>query len=332
MQNPQNNANPGEQKSKRVVSKIIGDCDQLSELVRNGSAHYLQLGRGRVDGLMSRLDLNSLTFLRAICTNHTLCHGTGDTQHTYSLIPMRWKGDLKWNGRVLDRPSIFHWDSEVEYFRVGRDIDIVALIFDRAAFAPAFTDWTGGITADINGFSGESGPATLPPAVMQGLQKIISITAEDPDAFLGPQFRESVEHSMRQALFHTLWKSEPAGHASRSLRNYRRIVRHADEYLHSRVGQPVYLLDLCHATGTSARTLEMAFRAMCDVTPMQYLKLRRLRMTRCLLRNASATETMVKSIAYEAGFWELGRFAVDYRKQFGETPVKTLASPPSRVV
>jgi AraC-like DNA-binding protein len=47
---------------------------------------------------------------------------------------------------------------------------------------------------------------------------------------------------------------------------------------------------------------------------------------RALLRASAATAT-VTSIATELGFWELGRFSVEYRALFGESPREALRRP-----
>jgi AraC family ethanolamine operon transcriptional activator len=308
----------------RVVTRIVGDCDQLSEVIRNGTAKFLQLGRGRFNGEMSRLDLNSLTFLHADCSNLTLVRGSGDREHSYAVIPMRWTGEFKWNGRVADRPGVYHWDSEVEYFRTGSDVETVALIFDRAELAPAFAEWTGGIASDLIGFSNESRAVAATPSFLHNIRTVLTLMADDPDIFRRPDLRKSVEVALRTAMFRAIWNGELLDRPHRALHVYRRIVRRVDDYLHAHEGQAVYLLDLCAITGVSARTLENAFRAICDMSPMRYLKQRRLRLARRLLRSGIAAQTSVKVAAIEAGFWDLGRFAADYRRHFGESPSETL--------
>jgi AraC-like DNA-binding protein len=91
------------------------------------------------------------------------------------------------------------------------------------------------------------------------------------------------------------------------------IVRQAQEHLRAHAHAPVYVLDLCAATGVSERTLRDAFLKQCGMGPMRYLKLRRLHQVRRLLHGVAPGATSVKAAALENGFWDLGRFAMDYR-------------------
>jgi AraC family ethanolamine operon transcriptional activator len=61
--------------------------------------------------------------------------------------------------------------------------------------------------------------------------------------------------------------------------------------------------------------------------PKRYLWLRRLHQARRALVEEDASETTVARIAIAHGFWEIGRFAVQYRETFGEPPSSTLRRP-----
>ena len=102
------------------------------------------------------------------------------------------------------------------------------------------------------------------------------------------------------------------------------LLRRSADFLTQQLGKPVYIQDLCAAVGVSERSLQACFQSYLGVSPMRYLRLRRLQQTRRALREFSRDQTSVKSIALDYGFCDLGRFSVHYRQLFGETPFTTL--------
>lgn len=61
--------------------------------------------------------------------------------------------------------------------------------------------------------------------------------------------------------------------------------------------------------------------------PMRYLWLQRMHLARRELIDAEAASATVTKIATDHGFCELGRFSVEYRSLFGETPSASLHRP-----
>jgi AraC-like DNA-binding protein len=109
----------------------------------------------------------------------------------------------------------------------------------------------------------------------------------------------------------------------RTQRSYVQTVKRVHDYLsHSRT-EPVYVLDLCRAMGMSQPTLFRAFRQTLGIGPKEYLQIRRLHLSRQRLLHPDPTVS-VQDVAYDLGFWHLGRFSRAYRTMFGETPSKTL--------
>ena len=116
---------------------------------------------------------------------------------------------------------------------------------------------------------------------------------------------------------------EPCGRFFR----HRRIVARAEEHLRGRLGQDVYTRELCQLCDVSERTLEYAFREILGLSPMAYLRRRRLVAVRCELAADSPDPPTVAQAAMRCGFWHLGEFATAYKSLFGESPGETVRSP-----
>ena len=116
----------------------------------------------------------------------------------------------------------------------------------------------------------------------------------------------------------------PPAHEARTAARLGKIVRKAEDCFAATQGQPVSLSDLCAAAHVSQGTLYHAFMVMCDASPMEYFKKRRLTDARMALLDSVPERGSVKQAALGAGLTHLGRFAAEYRSLFGELPATTL--------
>ena len=83
--------------------------------------------------------------------------------------------------------------------------------------------------------------------------------------------------------------------------------------------------DLCRHSGVSVRTLQRRFSEYFQMSPFEYIKARRLNAARKALMGGDSSRDQVTRIALDNGFTHLGRFYLDYREHFGESPSATLA-------
>jgi AraC-like DNA-binding protein len=101
------------------------------------------------------------------------------------------------------------------------------------------------------------------------------------------------------------------------------MVRRVEEYLEAHASEPIDLPMLARSIGHSTRSIHRAFRRHRDYTPMSFLTDVRMRLARRTLLDAREG-ARVTTVAFECGFSHLGRFAVEYKRRFGESPSETL--------
>jgi AraC-like DNA-binding protein len=148
---------------------------------------------------------------------------------------------------------------------------------------------------------------------------------EDESLLSGPIAKTSFEQFVITALL----LSHPHNYSAELQRPDRRPaprdVRRAIEYIQGHLTAPVTLEDVVRAAGVSGRVLFKHFKLSTGVSPMAYLRNARFQRVRDALRRARPEERIV-DIAALWGFDHIGRFAVEYRRRFGEKPTETRAS------
>jgi AraC-like DNA-binding protein len=102
------------------------------------------------------------------------------------------------------------------------------------------------------------------------------------------------------------------------------LVEQAERLALAHIDEPLHISTLCRTLEISERTLRKAFHKIHGLPPCRRLRMLRLSEARRALLAADCKRITVTEIATEFGFLELGRFSVEYRKVFGESPSKTL--------
>lgn len=169
------------------------------------------------------------------------------------------------------------------------------------------------------------------PALVQALfrlgKRLTTTAVRTPRKFdEGRAERDAAEVELLEALLATMHSAEmlePSG-TERTRQAHSRIIAIAEDYALARVGERVYVSDLCRAAGVSERTLEGAFRAVMGLSPVAYLTRLRLHRVRAALLAAEPRATQVSVEALKWGFWHFGEFSRAYKECFGELPSDTL--------
>jgi AraC-like DNA-binding protein len=105
----------------------------------------------------------------------------------------------------------------------------------------------------------------------------------------------------------------------------RRTVRQALDHIERHLSEPLTMTGIAAQAGVSIRSIQQGFRDELGVTPMAYVRDRRLERVHEELTDAVEGDGVtVTEIAQRWGFNHLGSFAVLYRRRWGESPSQTL--------
>jgi AraC-like DNA-binding protein len=291
-------------------SKRIDDIDAMAAAIVEGlSAEYVQLEARPFTGhwtvirsadlvlQISREDIAVVRRLRVPDDRWAI------------VVPIAVPGSARWNACVM-RPE---------------DVLICSPGAECYAFDP------GGTRFAILSLGVDSASAHRLPALARDSAPSAIATLIEGDAFTLRNELLTVSSACRlprtpiaRILQVCLARAMPRARQIESFVGRSQIVRRAEDFFRHHVGEPVSIAQLSSIAGVSERSLRNAFYDVYTTSPKRYLKLWQLHQVRRALRSASGEDDTVTDVATLHGFFELGRFAGEYKALFGEAPSQTL--------
>jgi len=298
----------------------FADADELSLALRHGSFEIQPTRGGRYRGSLIHLEADGVGLQWGFHAEPTLSRGAALGDHMFLA---RWgEGAPVWcNGREVQAGALLYAggaelqtraEGPIGYFSVS----LPGLAGLAATLAPDTTLPSGAGLRHVVRAVAELRSLNRLLAEVRSSAEAGTLTLGAPAARQG--FRETIGAALLRVLSAEGPERDGTGELSASA-----LVRSTEAYLRERRYQPVFLSELCAAAGASEPRLRRAFAQVYGVGPVRYLRLRRLAMVRRDLRATRQDQLTVSAAAARYGFFELGRFAGDYRSVFGEPPSHT---------
>jgi len=101
-------------------------------------------------------------------------------------------------------------------------------------------------------------------------------------------------------------------------------LKHAEDYICANLEAAITRDNLANMAGVSIRSLSRAFEKKYGIGPMAFVRQRRLDACYARLRSSKPGTTTVTDVAMSHGFSHVGKFAIAYKKAFGESPSASL--------
>jgi len=286
---------------------IEGDCVQLEARSFNGRVTTVQLRASVVQ--FSREDVTSVRHIRT------------PRNRWVFFVPLALPRGVRWDGQPItaDMVVISGPGSESVVFEPrGSDFAVVSVAPEAAP--EVVTAARGALGALSTQGSVHVGPATVRALVQElaHVRSIVELHGQRPSL---NDLIHDADATIRRRLCTCLSTAVVSRQADDSRSH---IVRRAEQLLHDRAGEAISISELSSMAGVSERSLRNAFYRVCTTGPKRYLRMLRLHQVRRSLCAATQATATVTRVATQHGFYELGRFAGEYRALFGEAPSATL--------
>ena len=304
--------------------RTFSDADDYGAWIRGANAELTVTEPGRFAGKITRIDFRRLWMQRLFDNLPRVAHAAHMPRRAYITFRTEPGPSLLVDGvELLPNTIVRHSDGQHYHQRSSGCASFGAMSLPIGEMA-----YVGAAVAGCDLTPPRNAMLIIPPpsamARLQRLHAAAGRLAEDaPEIIAHPEAARGLEQALIEAMVgcldprHRRENSLAQGQHAIVMRRFRRVVEENPE-------QPLYMPEICKAIRVSDRTLRMVCQEHLGMGPKRYLVLRRMHLARRALREAAPKATTVTDTATRFGFWQLGRFAVEYQSLFGESPSATL--------
>ncbi|TWT84339.1 Exoenzyme S synthesis regulatory protein ExsA [Planctomycetes bacterium CA13] len=303
--------------SQNLVTARALDCSQIADWSRaiGWDVDYQQIGCGAFDADFAVVGCGQLRITQQVCNRDVAIQGVPPQGMLAVVLPMISNSLGVFQGVQLKEHEGIILRPEVDGFlRSPRNVWISSVSISRAQLESALWDYN---RSELSTIIPTSSTFAFSPQVIRKLND--SIIALQSTGIAKAGILE-IEDQMLRTIAEGLCGR--AGEVRE--RNRVKYVRQARDYIEAHLGRVVRLSDVATNAGVSSRTLGLAFREVLGVTPVEYIRTRRLNRARQLLLSSAHVSNPITHTAIQCGLPHLGYFSRDYMKLFGELPSQTL--------
>lgn len=314
----------------QAVNLSFSDCDAFKDALKHEDAEITQIRAGSFFNTVSLVPLEQMVFRYGTKSTPWIACGTAAPGHVSLLVDLNYRIFPTANGiRQESGPLVQLYGGGSEHCSMALDRGEYALVpipnqVLESALRGLGIECMPAEAGRFTALRPESDSFRMLLDTIESLRRGAGMT---PEMFLSEEVRRTAESELLTRLALVIGAAEPS-HGMGHCIDRMKVFGKARAFLHERSDTPVYLAELCAATGVPERTLRHIFHSILAVSPLRYLQLRRMRQAHLALQQADKRDLSVKQIALASGFWEFGRFAVEYKRMFGESPSETLGNAP----
>jgi AraC family ethanolamine operon transcriptional activator len=307
-----------------VQTVKLHNAEDLREATRGADLKIVQLASGRFDGQLTHAQIGTLSLsagdfepdIRArgvmnpdLVTIGMMVENSGEVlQWDYDVLP----GDVVVFPKSVEQEGRFTGRSRYITLTLGEEDLALHAAGERLLQEPDF--WT------------RSYRFRAKPSLRDFIRRVLADKIAQLRQGLLPESADAISYFRRSLLepfIVGILDASDFGERERHVGS--RLVRAVEDYVDAvKPEQPIHISELCLALGVPRRTLHRAFHETLGLGPAEYLRLRRLSAVHRTLSGSYSTPMSVTRTALDAGFSDLGRFAVYYRRLYRETPSQTL--------
>jgi AraC-like DNA-binding protein len=311
--------------------RTFTDPDDYTAAIRQGTSELTVTERGDFTAKLTRIDLHRLWMQRFYDNLPRISHIAGWGGRAVIAFRTEAGPSLLSSGIEMQPTNIVRYSEAQNYYRRSSGFAAYGGMSLPLAEMAAFGEALAAVDLTPPRDAMLITPLSAAMARLQRLHAAAGDLAETaPEILANPNAARGLEQALVEAMVACLGDQKPRDN-SVAQGQHTIIMRRFGRVLEENPEQPLYIPEICNAIRVPDRTLRQCCQEYLGMGPKRYLLLRRLHLARRALRQAQPNTTTVTETATRFGFWQLGRFAVEYQSLFGEPPSATLRHPSAEI-
>ena len=311
--------------NKKIVSKSFTDTDGFKEFFEYQGKEIIQLTPGSLQAEFLSIKVGNLHFVYNQANQGIQFSGDG-TKGCISFAIL-WSENEKqyysFRHPLEPQRTIFGFNNSEANDLFPQGATLTHIIMPAQTF-DAYANQLQRHDLDDN-FRSKNHVNLLPTGMQEikaYLKQIIWLAVHQPTWLQKPHLEKLVADDFLPLLISSI----PIKLNSKSfLKPSRRakLISQAEQQMLAHLKKPLTLKQLAQNLGSSSSALSYGFQDLFGVSPMRYLKVRRLHAVRQHLKAREQESCTIANLANQFGFYDKGHFARDYKTMFGELPSQT---------
>ena len=300
------------------IESVAQSIEEMAEQSVFWGLESQQLGRGKYEGRISAVHSGSVQLARSLRSLGTLLRGNVPRGTVVLSVPVNAPRPIFYRGGLLASSSVIalRHTEEVD-FRSAGSLDMLTIAVDEDRLQKhAMALWGEPVDARRKRQRLSLAEPAARGRLVARLLQLLDAAERDSKRVVESGPAKAFEGAVLDAILCEVADRERPEETP--MRYW--LARRAADFLHAHCREPLSIAEICAAVGANRRTLHLGFREVFGVTPMAYLTALRLNGVRAKLLNSDARDLTITQVAMNWGFSHLGRFSINYRAHFGESP------------
>ena len=306
-----------------------GELEELAQHIKHADVELTQISRAQSPSSLTRVSFDNINLQIGHYGAGHMANATSDKERSGMVFKISGEYPTRCNGYDIDSKSFMFYRKNSEYMATTNGsckwiyITFKPDYLEESLLEPLqlHLDKKRNISSYLQKIKEEVYLHSFYAIV----NEITELAISNPGMFLNTDITKGMESSLLDSQIHLLSNTLNFPERYNSARkSHEYIIKLSIDFLKANSYKPIYVLDLCSALNVRIRTLYYAFQEFYGISPIRHLRLLRYARARRDLLIADPENTTVTDVAARWHFWHFGRFSVEYRKIYGESPSETL--------